>query len=151
MFESYIIDSDFLVNFDLKDKENKLNNEEDEKLKCYPKRASNKAPYKKIEFQIQKEPHWPPITNQNNSSLPITAAFTLNQTVTSKNNDDLNQINEHPSVNKYIFNSLNRSSSKKNQTKCDDNNLEMKTDVVVNFKNNSTIKDKEYFEEFTKI
>ena len=69
MFESYIIDSDFLINYDLKDKENKLTaEEEDNKLKCYPNRGSNKAPYQKIEFQIQKEPHWPPITHQNSPS-----------------------------------------------------------------------------------
>ena len=86
MFESYIIDSDFLVNYDLKGKENKLNaeEEEDNKLKCYPVRGSNKTPYQKIEFQIQKEPHWPPITPQtqtNNTNSNISSNANANGNV----------------------------------------------------------------------
>jgi hypothetical protein len=69
IFESFVIDSDFLNDSDLKNKENnkiKINTK-DEKLKCYSNRTSYQPPYKKIEFQIQKEPLWPPITNHNNS------------------------------------------------------------------------------------
>ncbi len=148
MFESFVIDSDFLVNFDLKNKENKLETE-DEKLKCYPKRTSNQAPYKKIEFQIQKEPHWPPITNHNNTNfIPITA-IAINQTAINNNSNNIKEnINtDSLPVNKLIFNSLNRSNSKKKCEKFDDINLEMNSNLVANNKRNEC----ELFEEFTKI
>jgi hypothetical protein len=142
MFESFVIDSDFLVNFDLKNKENKLNTE-DEKLKCYPKRTSNQAPYKKIEFEIQKEPHWPPITNHNNSNfVPITAIINNNS-----NNIKENINTDSLPVNSIINNSLNRSNSRKKQEKYDDNNLEMNSNSIANSNKNES----ELFEEFTKI
>lgn len=151
MFESFVIDSDFLVNFDLKNKENKLN-VEDEKLKCYPKRTSNQAPYKKIEFQIQKEPHWPPITNHNNSNfVPITAIAvnqsSINNNFNNNNNNKENNDDSSIPVNKLILNSLKTSNSRKKLEKCDDNNLEMNSNLTSN-KNKIEC---ELFEEFTKI
>jgi hypothetical protein len=87
IFESYVIDSDFMIDFDTKsdDKHNGKRSsssgggngggaggpsgsalttlDEQNQLKCYPKRGANQTPYQKIESQIREQAHfWPPIT-----------------------------------------------------------------------------------------
>lgn len=65
IFESYIIDSDFMVNFSSKKTSDKYKavDESSKDMRCYPKRGNNQTPYQKIESQLRKDAHfWPPIT-----------------------------------------------------------------------------------------
>ncbi len=71
MFESYIIDPDFLMNYDLKPESLKIKDDEtDSQRKCIPKRANNLMPYHKIEIEIRKDAQWPPIT-RDEAQVPV--------------------------------------------------------------------------------
>lgn len=106
-FKSYVIDADFLVDYDLKEK--KLD-DNDNKLKCIPKRGSNQTPYQKIEFEIRKDAgFWPPITAPTNHDTHTPA--NTNQNV-------------------VIEKSLNRSNSNRSHRANRNNEYEMTTEKV---------------------
>jgi hypothetical protein len=99
IFESYIIDSDFLVDYSSNkddDDHRKHNLNEEEKWKCYPKRGSNQTPYQKIESQIRKDAHfWPPITPNLPPQTQQTAAnLTLPVDRSSSSKNKLQTVNE---------------------------------------------------------
>lgn len=158
IFESYVIDSDFLANYSAKRKSSKLSLEDEDKMKCYPKRAANQTPYQKIEFEIRKKPHWPPITPAENA-ITSTNQIAKNQNgINEKLNNSIDVLSN--SLTSEKLNSLSRnSSSKKRKTSAryDDHNFEMNTQVN---HNNNSVKtnynakvrnDSETFDEFTKI
>lgn len=91
MFESYIIDPDFLMNYDLKADDKKIK-EADDQRKCYPKRASNLMPYHKIEIEIRKDTQWPPITHES-TEMPAIAeqptVITEQETVPKKPDNEI--------------------------------------------------------------
>jgi hypothetical protein len=92
--QSYIIDPDFLMNYDIKEEQKKSLKEDDLDKKCYPKRASNQMPYQKIEIEIRKDAHWPPITEDiKHDSEFINDSFKHNNNL--KSNEILTQINEN--------------------------------------------------------
>jgi hypothetical protein len=62
-FQSYVIENDFLMNFE-SNKEHDINVDDENEMKCYPKH-NNRMPYEKIESEIRKNKQWPPITEVN--------------------------------------------------------------------------------------
>ncbi len=139
--QSYIIDSDFLSNLVSIKKSPKSIEEEENKFKCYPNK-SNKAPYQKIEFQIRKDLHWPPITEALPEKNPtiINALHTngidmkVNETIKEENNS---------STNMRAF-SRNLSNSSQKKQRFDDKDLEMKGNL-------KQMKNADYFDESTRI
>ena len=134
-----MIDSEFLSNLvDIKKTPKQIEDEEN-KMKCYPKK-SNKAPYQKIEFQIRKDTHWPPITPADNKTNALAANGETKHTAEINNNSIVVNSKEETSGgsshNHKLHNLLSRnlsSSSSKKKPRFDDS-IEMK-----------------YFDEFTKI
>lgn len=64
LWQSYIIDPDFLINYDIKASQ-KLKSgveEADNQRKCMPSKRNTLMPYQKIEHEIRKDAQWPPIT-----------------------------------------------------------------------------------------
>ena len=51
-----------MVNYEAQDKEKNKAIQDESQRKCYPKKSSNQMPYQRIEFEIRKDAHWPPIT-----------------------------------------------------------------------------------------
>lgn len=99
LFQSYIIDSDFLIDYDIKDELHKL--EDESEYKCYPKKGSNKTPYQKIEIEIRKDaPYWPPITKSSDHDS--------NHIPNGKPNHI--EVNEKPKNNRTISGTKNNSS-----------------------------------------
>jgi hypothetical protein len=108
IFETYIIDSEFLSNLvNIKKSPKNVEDDDVNKMKCYPNK-SNKAPYQKIEFQLRKDRHWPPIT-------PASAA-TVNENNTVNNSNNVVTTPQVPppsstSTDRHRFLSRNHSSS----------------------------------------
>jgi hypothetical protein len=130
-----VIDSEFLSNLvDIKKTPKQIEDEEN-KMKCYPKK-SNKAPYQKIEFQIRKDTHWPPITpNVDDNPTKVMAANGEAKHTAEINNNSI-VVNSKEETSHKLHNLLSRnlsSSSSKKKPRFDDS-IEMK-----------------YFDEFTKI
>lgn len=118
MFESYIVDPDFLVNYDIKDQSQRQLKDDDRQKKCYPKRTSNLMPYHKIEIEIRKDTQWPPITHEPNS-IPVTEE---NQ---SENNNVVPNIDkEKTRANEILAQIDNYNRETKRGKNHDDQNLE---------------------------
>ncbi|CAF0715730.1 unnamed protein product [Brachionus calyciflorus] len=132
IFESYVIDSDFLVNYDVKEDSLKL--DDDNKYKCYPKRGSNQTPYQKIEFEIRKDAaHWPPITSPANHD---------------HNNHAHNNVRSHSEI-RETERSLNRSNSNRSHKKHQRDDYEMTTQKVTIVPNENQIENSNV--QFTRI
>jgi hypothetical protein len=116
--------------------------DEENKMKCYPKK-SKKAPYQKIEFQIRKDTHWwPPITPANHvntiangiekKEFPASASHANpeinNNTFAATNKEETGGGHR---LQNFLSRTLSSSSKKKPRF---DDSIEMK-----------------YFDEFTKI
>lgn len=126
--QSYLIDPDFLMNFDIRDEHVKHARDDDLQKKCYPKRAANQTPYQKIEFELRKDAHWPPITHNNitnaNTSNHVggggvhSSAATQNEKIKSLNeslsrSDSSNQLNRVDSNHHVKSISSNKSNNSK--------------------------------------
>jgi hypothetical protein len=121
------------MNYEIKDEHVKHARDDDLQKKCYPKRANNQMPYQKIESELRKDAHWPPITkinsvnhiNANNSNNPVAPHIHVNsiqnEKVLTANNSVV------PSNHSTSSSQLNRSeSNRKKHVKLDDTNFEMK-------------------------
>ena len=95
--QSYIIDPDFLMNYDIPDKKKPRKDLDDEdQRKCYPKRGTNIMPYQKIEFELRKDAHvWPPITkphvDANNMPTSMSAARLTDMVVRANNENEMSR------------------------------------------------------------
>jgi hypothetical protein len=52
------------MNFE-SNKEREIALDEENEMKCIPKRMNNQMPYQKIEIEIRENKQWPPITQVN--------------------------------------------------------------------------------------
>lgn len=68
--QSYIIDPDFLINYDIKasQKLKSAVDEADNQRKCMPSKRNTLMPYQKIEHEIRKDAQWPPITLEDEAN-----------------------------------------------------------------------------------
>lgn len=108
------------MNHDIKD-EHVKHAKDDLQKKCYPKRTNNQMPYQKIEFELRKDAHWPPISNNATTTQ-------TNVVLNEKNTNEIVSANLVSSSRSNSNNHLNRSESNKlkKHTKLDDTNFEMK-------------------------
>ena len=76
------------MNFD-SNKEREIALDEENEMKCIPKRMNNQMPYQKIEIEIRKNKQWPPITQVNetqmNGNLESHKPTSTNGTIDRKN------------------------------------------------------------------
>lgn len=129
------------MNYEIKDEHVKHAREDDLQKKCYPKRANNQMPYQKIESELRKDAHWPPITNNNNinANNHIHANNHVVSVNSVQNEKTLNEIAVATSSPNSVVpvavlssrsnssNHLNRSeSNRRKHVKLDDTNFEMK-------------------------
>ena len=70
------------MNFE-SNKDHDLAMDDENEMKCYPKRATNQMPYQKIEKEIRLNKQWPPITEvnevMNNGKLNEMHIFDINK------------------------------------------------------------------------
>lgn len=121
------------MNFDIKDEHVKHARDDDLQKKCYPKRANNQMPYQKIEFELRKDAHWPPITNNATNHIlqhSVTASSIQNnniEKIRSHNNESLSRSNSITQLSRSESNHI-RSIKSKHSAKLDDTvNFEMKS------------------------
>jgi len=126
MFESYIIDPDFLMNYEIKSENLKIKDDEiDSQRKCIPKRANNLMPYHKIEIEIRKDTQWPPITRDEVLSAEPSEPVKLATISETEQNSALEETDKRVPVDSEILLTINNlaNESKKRQ-RFDSQNLE---------------------------
>jgi hypothetical protein len=82
-------------------------------MKCYPKKSSNKTPYQKIEFEIRKNIHWPPITQvekeiTTRNSSSIKKSMDSKNSISNDNNNNNNNNNNNDTSNVVELNNRNK-------------------------------------------
>ena len=110
------------MNYEIKEEQKKSLKEDDFHKKCYPTRASNQMPYQKIEIEIRKDAHWPPITTEVKDETKVNV-------LDDKTSNEIEQevaANEKPQTSEILAqineNCLNE--SQKKRQRFDDKNLE---------------------------